>query len=126
MQLNTLKEKAQERLVILGGYSSGLSLKWLVVLILVAFLGGVALGVKLDFSRFGEFRKQAAELAARKDAENRKLERELDVLRAQLDQRDSDRAASDDVFTSVINAPSPSQCMVPVEPINKIITEANK
>jgi len=126
MQLRDVKEKVQERLVVIGAAGSGLSLKWLVVLVLVAFVGGVALGVKLDFSRFAEFRKQANELAARKDAENRKLARDLDLLRARLDQRDNERAASDDEFTKVINAPAASQCMVPVEPINQIIAEANK
>ena len=126
MQLSDVKERVQEKLVVLNAGSSGLSLKWLIILVLVTFVVGVGLGIKLDFSRFSEFRKQMYEIAARKEAENRKLSRDLDMLRAQLDQRDSERAASDDEFTHVINAPSPSQCMVPVEPINAIIAEANK
>jgi len=85
MQLKDVKEKVQERLVVIGAASSGLSLKWLIILVLVAFVGGVGLGVKMDFSRFAEFRKQANELAARKEAEYRKLARDLDVLRAQLE-----------------------------------------
>jgi len=126
MQLKDVKERVQERLVVIGAASSGLSLKWLIIIVVAFFIGGVGLGIKLDFSRFAEFRKQAHEMAARKEAENRKLERDLDLLRAQLDQRDTERAESDDAFTHVINAPSPSQCIVPVEPINAIIAEANK
>lgn len=126
MQLSDVKEKVQERLLVISAAGSGLSLKWLIILVLVTFVGGVGLGIKLDFSRFAEFRAKAQEIADRKDAENRKLAADLDMLRAQLDQRDSERAASDDEFTRVINAPAASQCMVPVEPINAIIAEANK
>jgi hypothetical protein len=119
-------DRAKERLVVVGGYSPSLSLKWLLVAILVAFGGGVFAGIKWDFSRFAQFRAEAAKLAAEKEAQNRKLQAEIDKLRADLDQAEADRQAGDREFVDVVNAPSPGQCTVPVGPINAIIKEANK
>lgn len=125
--LSSAKQKAQERLVVVGGYSPSLSLKWLLVAVLLAFGGGVFTGIKWDFSRFAEFRAEAQALADKKEKENQKLSADLAALRAQLDLVNAQHDAADGSFLDIVNAPGEAnQCSVPVGPINAIIAEAGK
>lgn len=124
--VSSAKEKAQERLVVLGGYAPSLSLKWALVVVLVAFGTGVFAGIKWDISRFAEFRAKADALNARVKAENEKLAADLEALRRQLDEEESQQANADQDFVNVINTPAATQCRVPVEPLNRLIVEASR
>lgn len=126
-RVDTAADKAKERLVVVGGYSPSLSLKWLLVAVLLAFGGGVFTGIKWDVSRFAEFRAEAQALADKKEKENQKLSADLATLRAQLDLVNAQHDAADGSFLDIINAPGEAnQCSVPVGPINAIIAEAGK
>lgn len=120
------REKAQERLVVIGGYSGTLSVKWALVGLLVAFVAGFGLAVKMDFAHFHEFRAKAAALAEKKEKENKKLAAELEVLRLQLASDEANRTRSDQGFVDVINAPGETVCTVPVEKLNLLIVEASR
>lgn len=124
--VSAARETAQERLVVVGGWSPSLSLKWALVVILVAFGGGVYAGVKWDFARFAEFRVKADALNEQIKAENAKLAAELETLRRQIDAEESQRSASDADFVNVINKPSANSCSVPVGPLNALIVEASR
>lgn len=126
-RVDTAADKAKERLMVVGGYSPSLSLKWLLVAVLLAFGGGVFTGIKWDVSRFAEFRAEAQALADKKEKENQKLSADLATLRAQLDLVNAQHDAADGSFLDIINAPGEAnQCSVPVGPINAIIAEAGK
>jgi fructoselysine-6-P-deglycase FrlB-like protein len=92
----------------------------------VAFGTGVFAGIKWDISRFAEFRAEADALNAKIKAENDKLAADLEALRRQLDEEESQQANADQDFVKVINTPSANQCRVPVEPLNILIVEASK
>lgn len=123
--VSAAREKAQERLVVVSG-GSGVPFKLTAFGILLAFGLGLMTGIKLDLSHFAEFRKQAAVLAAEREAKNRALQAEIDGLRADMDQAEADRAPADREFVNVLNRPGGGQCTVPVGPINLLIKESNR
>lgn len=119
-------DKARERLVVIGGYRPGLSLKVGLLVLLVAFLAGGYVGVRWDMSRFAKFRADAAKLNAEVQAKNRKLANELEALRGQLAANEAATAAADKAFVDIINSEAVGQCTVPVGPLNVVIAEAGK
>lgn len=125
-RVDTASSKAAERLVVVGGYAPSLSVKWLLVAILAAFLGGTAFGIWWDYSGFRQFRIDAETLAEKKEKENQKLSAELATLRAKLDAEEAANQASDRSFVEVINQPGSDQCQVPVGPLNILIVEASR
>lgn len=125
-RVDTASSKAAERLVVVGGYAPSLSVKWLLVAVLAAFLGGTAFGMWWDYSGFRQFRIDAQTLAEKKEKENQKLSAELATLRAKLDAEEAANHAADQSFVEVINQPGSDQCQVPVGPLNILIVEASK
>lgn len=123
---SSVKEKAQEKIVVMGGYSPGLSLKWILILFIVAFCAGMFTGVRWDFSRFESFRAKMAKLERENEIKNKALESELKLLRLKLAREELELTSGDQTFIDIINRPSANQCRVPVEPINSIIEESGR
>ncbi len=116
---------ARERLVVIG--QSQVGLKLTAVVLLVAFLAGFVLSWYLDFTGYQKFRQRAAALAQEQRQRNLTLLHELDRLRRELREEESDRVERDRRFEFMVNKPGePGECRVPAEKLNPIISEASK
>jgi len=125
-----LKEKAQERIVVLSASQWTVSLKWGLLAILVSFLAGGYYGYRLDMSGFAKFKLKAEQLRLDNEKKIAKLNGEITALRVKLYAEELDQIEKDKAFEDALNrSPEPpvaKQCRVPVENINRIIAEASK
>ena len=125
-----LKEKAQERLVIISGSRWDISAKWALITILIAFGGGTYYGYRLDMSGFAKFKVKAAKLESENQKKIAALNADIAALRVKLYAEELDQIDKDKAFEEALNRkperPVAKQCRVPVEDINRIIAESSQ
>lgn len=123
----SVREKAQERLVVIGARDSGLSVKWGVVIALALMLLGGYFGYRIGGIQYREFVLRQDALLEEVRAKNRMLIGELEVARKQLNDQEARQRASDKQFDDKLSRlPVSDKCAVPVDGLNVVVREANQ